>query len=237
MAAVMGFPPAGYCHTNYHKEENPWQELFANPCDEVKSPILEYRNAEPEDVYDLSQQPDLRMVHWTRKPSNIVASWYSYSLRLDAGCCEMDYDPWNIVSPEQLSALSLSQGLSLVCNISSQSVLKPMVTIHEYIKPFKNILPLRFEDAESDYDNTMRSFWEHFFGSSDHRLQEQVFLVVAKKKDSHSPLWDGNATHMSDEDSEAKVHQEMKNLLKAGDPCMQELNEMNKRMGYDEGFE
>jgi len=176
--------------------------------------------------------PGTRAVHLVRRPSSVLASNYAYTKDLQPGV-ERGAD---FEVGKQLRTHSLEWGVKEECARYFGAYHTQMLEVHEMIQDNKldNILEVRFEDFEANYDNTTRSIFEHLLGSDHPSIDKLV------KKASHHDISrmekDAVASneHISGRTEKAEVEMEMTRLLENGDSCIKKLGEADTLMGYTE---
>jgi len=176
--------------------------------------------------------PGTRAVHLVRRPSSVLASNYAYTKDLQPGV-ERGAD---FEVGKQLRTHSLEWGVKEECSRYFGAYHTQMLEVHEMIQDNKldNILEVRFEDFEANYDNTTRSIFEHLLGSDHPSIDKLV------KKASHHDISrmekDAVASneHISGRTEKAEVEMEMTRLLENGDSCIKKLGEADTLMGYTE---
>jgi len=143
---------------------------------------------------------------------------------------------------QEVMTHDMRYGIQRECEFMIREV-EDEVAVHEYITTehkASNVLELSYEALMSDFDDTTRSIYQHYLGSS-HPKVEQLVTMARKDDLTHmSPeefqkmaLW--QRKHVSDKGIKVAVKDVMRQLLEANDPCMLRLKELNERMGYS-GF-
>jgi len=210
----------------------------SSPCN--RGAITFYWNAVDHAVQALiSHCPGMRAVHSVRRPSSMVVSDYLYTKNLPLGTGEMQ---WRKDLGMNLRQHNMSWGLNQICESLTSTHFKnaaQMLNIHELSKNSINILEVRYEDFEHDYDATTASIFEHFLGRNHSRIDELV--KVAGRHDTARMTLElrkqggergGESNHIADASEKANVYMEMKQMLEAKNPCLQSIVQMDAQLGY-----
>mmetsp|Transcript_117736 Transcript_117736/g.240732 ORF Transcript_117736/g.240732 Transcript_117736/m.240732 type:complete len:314 (-) Transcript_117736:71-1012(-) len=176
--------------------------------------------------------PGTRAVHLVRRPSSIVASDYAYTKDLKPG----EERQRDFERGENLRNHSLAWGVEEECNTYFRDYHIQMLEVHQMIQAenLDNILEVRLEDFEANYDSTTRSIFEHLLGSDHPSIDELVKKAI---KYDISRMDKGSVAsneHISGRTEKAEVEMEMTRLLEKGDSCIKKLGEADTLMGYTE---
>jgi len=178
--------------------------------------------------------PGTRAVHLVRQPSEVVVSNYAYTKDL----LPFEERPGDVLHGEILRTHSLAWGVNNMCEHYFERYNDQMLEVHQMIqdKKLDNILEVRLEDFDADFDSTTRSIFEHLLGS-DHPSIDKL-VEAASKHDvnrMNQTLVDNNH-HISADSDKASVKMEMTRLFEKGNSCMKKLPEVDTLMGYTEPF-
>jgi len=193
----------------------------------------------------LKKCPDMRAVHLLRRPTDTVASAYAY----EAMTPREPEANWAGMTGVAARFAPFSDGVKFYCQSTSTSWLNDMVAVHEYLEnhSFPDVMEIRFEDYEADYDATTRRFYEHFLGNM--ALVDEL-VIKAQSSDlsrvpenasapehvltpeTKIPGTDIEMDHISSKDDESEVLAEMGKQLEAGDPCAESVFHMDVLLGY-----
>jgi len=182
----------------------------------------------------LKSCPGTRAVHFVRRPSEIVVSNYAYTYGLQPGG-ERQSD---VDHGERLRQLSLAEGVDEMCHTYLDVYNDQMIELHQMIQDnnLDNIVEVRLEDFETNYDNTTRSIFETLLGSDHPSIDKLVKKVRAHDINRWNQTVVDNNPHISSESDEATAKMEMTRMLEDGNSCIKKLPELDTLMGYTEPY-
>lgn len=191
-------------------------------------PIYQMTHTTEADARSISEVLDARVLHMVRRPWNMVVSEYVYASKEHPG---EDFEPSS--TPAYIRSHSLSDGVMMVCDLMMKEI-QHMVQVHSYFAGGnRNVLEVRLEAFESDYNGVMRDIYQHFLGENDSRID--ALLTRARDHDiNRKSVRIGPQDHVSGREEKAAVQKEMEILLKAQEPnpCLKWVMQMDERMGY-----
>lgn len=174
--------------------------------------------------------PSTRIVYSMRRPSAMLVSEYTYLKDGDPGPGDFSYDGRG----EIVATQPLSTGLQKLCQSWLLSEFAGLNYSYSYVQQRKpeQVLIVRLEDFEKDYDNTTRSIFEHFLGSGDSRIDDLVTTAKSHDLGRMPPEQVNTKRHVSSERDKAAVAAEMGKQFYAGDSCMAKVAQLDKLLGY-----
>jgi len=180
----------------------------------------------------LKRCPGTRAVHLVRRPSSIVASDYAYTKDLKPG----EERQRDFERGENLRNHSLAWGVEEECNTYFRDYHIQMLEVHQMIQAenLDNILEVRLEDFEANYDSTTRSIFEHLLGSDHPSIDMLVKMASQYDVNRMDQVVVANMSHISEKSDKAEVKTEMTRLLESGNLCVKALREADAYMGYTE---
>lgn len=176
----------------------------------------------------------MRAVHFIRDLQEALISNYVFTKSLVPGR-PGESEPMHIqMRGPVYRNMSLSQGLRVDCAEFLHSHTLPMLEVHEHIKNTNqtDILEVRYEEIEKDYDGTFKSIFEHLLGSNHSKLSTLTEGAKAFDTRRWSDKHISTSTHVSDDAEKAEARREFRKMVHEEDPCAIELMRQRYALGY-----
>ena len=191
----------------------------------------------------------VRFVHMLREPLQLVASYYAYHTTGAIGG-ESNLTYWKSYQ-QNLTQLSLADGLAVVAKLVMEEQLPAMVKVHDHLVQSgrgtttssgslthygADVLEMRMEDFEANFDETIASLLSHSGISADCAAEGQPLRTALAKHDvsrfsseqiarnRHISRGDGSGPTLEDE----ALHE----LLTGDEALRSSLKDFGMRLGY-----
>lgn len=169
--------------------------------------------------------PNFRAVHVIREAGALVASGYLYHSR------NPDVVPG--VRPGFLRDLSLDDGLRAEARAELATTIPEMVQTYALTKDLENVLIVRLESFEENFDGTTRKMFEFLLGASHPKIDALVESAAEADVARWSTTEKQNNDHVADEQEEHEVVEELLKLRTDGDETVRRVYGADVALGFN----